>query len=133
MYRLLYLILFSFLALPAVAQKIPLVNSGEVIERGKVHYDSGDYADAIKEFQKVPERDTNYVLMLAESALAHLAAQQYDEALAVCEKGLGKPSPYAPSFYRYRAIAEDKKGNLDKSVKLFHEAIEKYPADYGLL
>lgn len=133
MHRFLYLFLLAFPALPALAQKIPLVNSGEVLAKGKVLYDSGDYAEAIREFQKVPERDTNYVLVLAETALTHLAATQYDEVLALCEKGLAKPSPHAPSFYRYRAIAEDKKGDLDKSVKLFREAIEKFPADYGLL
>lgn len=133
MYRPLYLILFVCLTFSGYAQKIPLINSGEVIQQGKVLYDSGDFAEALKEFRKVPERDTNYVLMLAEAALTHVAAKQYDEALALCEKGLARPSSYAPNFYRYRAIAEDKKGNLDKSVKLFREAIEKFPADYGLL
>ena len=133
MYRFLYLILLAFPAITGFSQKIPLVASGEVIAKGKILYDSGDYTEALKEFEKVPERDTNYVLMLAETALTHLAAKQYDEALAVCEKGLGKPSPYAPSFYRYRAIAEDKKGDLKKSVALFREGIDRYPADYGLL
>ena len=133
MHRSFYLSLFAFLAFSASAQKIPLINSGEVINHGKVLYDSGDYAEAIKEFQKVPERDTNYVLMLAEASLTQIAAKQYDEVMALCEKGLAKPSRYAPTFYRYRAIAEDKKGNLDNAVKLFREAIEKFPADYGLL
>ena len=127
---LVFLTLASFLL---SAQQIPLVNSGEVIEKAKVLYDSGDYAEAIKEFSRVPERDTNYVLMLTETALTHIAAKQYDEALAICEKGLARPSPYAPYFFRYRAIAEDKKGNLEKSVKVFREGIEKFPADYGLL
>lgn len=115
------------------SQKIPLVHSGQVIEKGKALYDSGKYAEAIREFYKVPERDTNYVLMLTEAALTYTASGKYDEALAVCEKGLEAPSPYTPSFLRFRAIAEDKKGNFEKSVGLFKEAINRYPADYGLL
>ena len=115
------------------SQKIPLVNSAEVIERGKALYDSGKYEEAIKEFNKVPERDTNYVLMLTEAALAYMGAEKYDEALAICEKGLSKPSEYARYFVRNRAIAEDKKGNLERSISLFEEGIRKYPSDYVLL
>jgi len=133
MYRLLYATFFALLALPAFSQKIPLINSGEVIKQGKILYDSGQYAEAIKEFMKVPERDTNYVLMLAEAAITQIAAEKYDEALTLCEQGLAKPTRYAPLFFRYRAVAEDKKGNLEGSIKRFREAIEKYPADYSLI
>jgi len=123
----------TFYGFQSLAQQIPLINSSEVIQTAKVLSDSGNYAEAIKEFLKVPERDTNYLLMLTEAALTQLAAEQYDEALMLCDKGLAKPSPYTRYFLRYRAVAEDKKGNLEKSVKLFREAIEKYPADFGLL
>ena len=133
MFRHVCLVFLALLAFRTSAQQIPLINSGEVIEKAKILYDSGDYAEAIKEFSRVPERDTNYVLMLTETALTHIAAEQYDEALAICDKGLARPSAYAPYFFRYRAIAEDKKGNLEKSIKVFRESIEKFPADYGLL
>lgn len=133
MARYVIVLFFSLFTLSGSAQKIPLIHSGDVIEKGKALYDSGAFAAAVKEFYKVPERDTNYVLMLTEAALAQLGAKQYDDVLALCEKGVTKPSPYAPYFYRYRAIAEDKKGKLETSVKVFQEGINKFPADYGLL
>src|SRR5688572_28753273 len=134
MIRPLHLFFFlTFYSFQSLAQQIPLINSGDVIQNAKVLYDSGNYAEALKEYYKVPERDTNYVLMLTEAAITHLAAEQYDSALMLCDKGMAKPSPYTRYFLRYRAVAEDKKGNLEKSVKLFREGIEKFPADFGLL
>ncbi len=133
MIRLLTCAFFLYFVTNSFCQKIPLIHSGDVIDRGKVLYDSGKYDEAIKEFNKVPERDTNYVLMLTEAALAYIGAEKYDEALAVCEKGLSKPSEYARYFIRDQAIAEDKKGNFDRSIQLFQDGIKKYPADYVLL
>ncbi|HET9487885.1 MAG TPA: tetratricopeptide repeat protein [Chryseosolibacter sp.] len=124
---------FLILVSTAYCQKIPLIRSGDVIDQAKILYDSGKYAEAIKEFYRVPERDTNYVLMLTEVALAHIAAEQYEEVLSICAKGLSRPSPYAPYFLKYQAIAEDKRGNFDKSVDLFLSAIRRYPADYSIL
>ena len=99
MLRPLYLfLLLTFLTFDSPAQQIQLINSGKVIEKAKSLYDSGDYAQAIKEFYKVPERDTNYVLMLAEAALTHIAAEQYDEALALCEKRFNKTITFCSPF-----------------------------------
>lgn len=126
-------VFFILLTTSAFSQKIPLIHSGTTIEKGKSLYDSGKYDEAIKEFYKVAERDTNYVLMLTEAALASIAAEKYDDVLALCAKGLANPSPYTPYFLRYRAIAEDKRGNFARSEEIFLDAIKKYPADYGLM
>ncbi len=125
--------LLAVISTSSFSQKIPLINSGEVIEAGKVLYDSGKYAESMKVFATVPRRDTNYFLMLTEAALTQVGAEQYDDVLALCEKGLAEPTRYAPYFLRYQAIAEDKKGNFDRSVELFLQAIARYPTDYGLL
>lgn len=132
MTRALAFAFFFLLTSASFSQKIPLINSGEVLQQGSVLYDSGKYDEALAAFMKVPERDTNYVLMLTKAALAQIGAGHYDEALELCAKGLAKPSPYTPEFLRHQAVAEDKKGNFDKAVALFQRAIKQYPADYNL-
>ena len=133
MLRYLSFVASILLATSSFSQTIPLINSGTVIANGKNLYDSGKYEEAINEFYKVSERDTNYVLMLTEAALTWIAAEKYDKVLPVCDIGLAKPSAYTPYFLRYQAIAEDKLGNFDKSVDLFLKAIKKFPADFGML
>ena len=114
------------------SQKIKLINTAEVVERGKLLYDSGKYSDAIKEYLTVPKRDTGYVYMLTELALAYNAAEQFDKTLATCEEGLSKPSDYRAHFMKSQAIATDRKGEYDRSVALFKKAIETFPFDHTL-
>ena len=47
MNRILFLIAFILICTIGESQKIPLINSGEIIERGKVLYDSEKYEEAI--------------------------------------------------------------------------------------
>ena len=71
--------------------------------------------------------------MLSELALSYIANEEYDKALAGCEEGLKKASPFRAHFLRSQAIATDRKGDYDKAVMLFTNAIEAYPADFILL
>src|SRR5688572_19644222 len=113
-------ILFS---LSGFAQKIPLVNSGEVLEKGKALYDSGKYEEALKVYQTVPERDTNYVATLAEIALTHNALKQPEKTLEVCAKALAKKTTLRAHLLKSQAIAADYKGDLELSVAYFTKAI----------
>ncbi len=133
MTRSLSLIVLIFISVSCFSQKIPLINSGEVIAKGKELYDSGKYADAVKVFNTVSERDTNYVYMLYESALVYIADKNYDKALEICDKALIHPERFQPDLLRVQAMATDKKGEVEKSIALFKKALEKYPADYNIL
>lgn len=114
------------------AQKIKLINSGEVIKQAIVRYDSGQYAEAIALFKTVPKRDTNYVYMLSELALAYNANKNYKEAIEVCEEGLKFPSEYRAHLIRSLGNAWDKEENLEKSVQAFESGIKDFPYDYSL-
>lgn len=121
------------LATLSFSQKIPLIHSGKAIEQGKAAYDTGNYEAAISEFRSVPQRDTNYVYMLTELALAYTAHKAYDSALAVCKRGLMTPSAHKAHLLRSQAIATDKKGDFGQSIALFEKAIAQYPFDHGLV
>lgn len=133
MKRFLLAVIAVIIFLTAQAQKIPLINSGEVIEAGKQLYDSGAYEAAISKYQTVPKRDTNYVYMLSELALAYIAHEQYDKAISTCDEALQNPSVYRVHLLKSKCIALDKKGSYDQSVALFTKSIEEYPFDHQLI
>jgi len=128
------LVLAAMVAYASVySQKIKLINTAEVVENGKLLYDSGKYALAIEKYLTVPKRDTGYVYMLTELALTYIAAEEYDKAIATCEEGLSKPSQYRAHLLKSQAIAADRKGDYERSVMLFQKAIDAYPFDHSLL
>src|SRR5687767_5970916 len=109
------------------------IKASEIITRGKELYDSGKYEEYIAQFITIPKRDTGYVNMLSELASSYIASEEYDKALASCEEGLAKASPFRSHFLRSQAIATDRKGDYEKAVALFTKAIEAYPADFILV
>ena len=115
------------------SQNPRFINASEIITRGKDLYDSGKYKESIAQYLTVPKRDTGYVNMLSELALSYIANEEYDKALASCEEGLEKASPFRSHLLRSQAIATDRKGDYDKAVALFNKAIEAYPADFILV
>ncbi|HEY3401916.1 MAG TPA: tetratricopeptide repeat protein, partial [Ohtaekwangia sp.] len=133
MNRLLLLSIGVFFAAVTYAQKIPLINSGEVIEQAKLLYDSGKYDAAISKFLTVPKRDTNYVYMLTELALSYIAHEQYDKAITTCDEALKNRSTHRGHLLRSKCIALDKKGSYDESVALFKKSIDEYPVDIRLI
>jgi antitoxin component YwqK of YwqJK toxin-antitoxin module/tetratricopeptide (TPR) repeat protein len=130
-----FLLLFAVAATYSTSvysQKVKLINTREVVESGKQLYDSGKYALAIEKYLTVPKRDTGYVYMLTELALAYIANEQYDKAVATCDEGLSKPSDYRAHLLKSQAIATDRKGDYDQAVTLFKKAIDAFPFDHSL-
>lgn len=124
--------LFLFVSLIAGAQKIQLINSGEVIQEARALLDSGKNAEAIQRFLMIPKQDTNYVYMQKELAFAYLANSEYDKCIAVAEKALGEPSEYRAEFMRARASSTARKGDFDRALVLYTEAIRDFPTDISL-
>lgn len=133
MSRYLLVVLVFCLSTPALSQKIRLIDSGAMLEQGKAAYDSGNYRAAIQAYRSVPARDTNYVMMLTELAVAYTGAELYDSSLMISAEVLQKPSSYRAHVLRSQAVATDKKGDFAGAVALFEKAIARYPFDYGLI
>jgi len=131
--RLFFLVTFSILTTVTFSQKIPLISSGAVIERGTALYDSGKYQEAIREFLTIPKRDTNYYYMLSELALTYIANKENDKGIAVCQEGLKKPTEYRAHFISNLGNAYDYKGEFETAVKTFDDGIKEYPFNYSLI
>src|SRR5687767_15907387 len=103
---------FTALILPLVlglhlaqAQTDSLIHSGFNIARANILVDSGLYEQAIKEFQFIDPRDTNYVLSLNELASAYYSNKQYDKAIATVDEALLQPSSYRSQLLTTQGMA----------------------------
>lgn len=133
MNRLVVVILAVVCSIPGWSQKIPLINSGEVLEKGKALYDSGKYEAAANLYLTIPKRDTNYVDMLAELAITYNAMKQPKKTLEVCEEALKIKTDKRAHLLKSRAVAADYNDEYDKSIEYFTKAQEEYPFDYSLI
>lgn len=127
-----FTIILLFVTTALIAQKIPLINSGEVIEKSRQLTDSSKYEEAINLLLTVPQRDTNYVYMLSELAAVYTYADKHDEAIATANRVLQKPTTYESSMLRIRAVSTARKGDLEGSISLFKEAIKSRPFDVSI-
>ncbi|TWI99278.1 antitoxin component YwqK of YwqJK toxin-antitoxin module [Mucilaginibacter frigoritolerans] len=130
--KYLFLFFLGILLFPRItsAQKIELINSGDIIKQGVALYDSGQYKKALVLYNKICRSDTNYVESLYEKAMTCEADSQYTQAIKYCKEGLAlKEQPEnEPDFYNvYGNVLNDIKQN-DEALKIFDKAIAKYPA-----
>jgi uncharacterized protein len=135
-YTLSLLALLSLMALSrnTIAQKIELINSGEVIKKAIVLNDSGQYKQALIEYNKISRNDTNYVRALYEKALTCEADSQYNQAIKYCQEALTLKDQreYEPDIYNIYGNSLHGKGLVEQAVKVFDIGIAKYPS-YSLL
>lgn len=133
-----YPILFLLALLVSVkisyAQKIELINSGDIIKQGSALHDSGQYKKALLLYNKINRSDTNYVRSLYEKALTCEADSQYKQAIKYCQEALTlkEQREDEPDIYTAYGNALNDVGESEQSLKLFDTAIAKYPS-YSLL
>jgi len=127
-------LLFAILSQTSSAQKIELVNSGEVIKQSVTLYDSARYKDALKVLAKVSRSDTNYVWSVYEKAVNCSADSQYTQSVKYCQEALALTTQreYEPELYNTYGNALDDLGQPEKALKIFDQGIAKYPS-YSLL
>jgi antitoxin component YwqK of YwqJK toxin-antitoxin module len=131
MLRFLIPLVLCISILPAFSQ-IPLIDSDEVIKNGRILNDSGKFAEAIKMYNRVPARDTNYVYMLTQLAVAYVANNEFDKGQEQVEQILKKPSKYRAQMLHLQALIVERKGNFDKAITLFEGALKEFPTSFSL-
>lgn len=116
-----------FFTLNALAQQIPLINSGEIINRSIALQDSSKYDIAIKELLSIPKRDTNYVWAQARLAELYNFNKQYPEAIAAADFVLKVPSEFKGAMYNMKARAYEEQKEFDKAIEIVQTALKEYP------
>ncbi|RCH55074.1 hypothetical protein DJ568_07720 [Mucilaginibacter hurinus] len=112
------------------AQKIELINSGDLIRQANARSDSGNYKGALKLLNKISRNDTNYVWSLYERALNYQADSNYTEALKYAQEGLSQKEhlEHEPDLYNITGSILDDLNRKDEALKILDEGIAKYPA-----
>ncbi|HZY78689.1 MAG TPA: hypothetical protein VFE50_04150, partial [Cyclobacteriaceae bacterium] len=127
MRRFCLLLIFHVLAVGVLAQRIPLINSGELLDKAGVLRDSGKYDLAIKTLLQVPARDTNYVWSQAELAELYNHNKQHDEAIATADRFLKKRDRFRTAFLTSKAAALESKKEYDQAIVFLQNALKEYP------
>jgi uncharacterized protein len=123
-------ILCAWSLLTCAQQNAAHINSGEIIENGVKLYDSGKYKDALRELDKVPAGDTNYVRALYECALTCSRDSQFARGIEYCEKGLADRSDAGrePELLVLYGSLLDYNNEQDRALHVFDSALLVYPA-----
>lgn len=120
---------FSFTCL--LAQSDPDFNSGEIITAGIKAHDEDNYKEAIKQYQRVPENDTNYVLALYELGLSARADSQYTLAKKVTRQAIELgPTAYDHDLWQMLGSIYDDEKKHDSALQVFRQAHELYPNSF---
>lgn len=127
-------VLCTFSLVTFAQQNAALINSGEIIKNGIQFYDDGKYKEALKEFDKVPVGDTNYVLALYEAALTCSVDSQFVRGIVYCEKGLADRSNPArdPEMLVLYGSLLDYNNQPDRALHVFDSSMLVYPAYVNL-
>ncbi|HMJ70031.1 MAG TPA: hypothetical protein VK508_14095 [Cyclobacteriaceae bacterium] len=128
----LLMVLTTVLTSPLIAQQLPFINSGEVLQRVSVLEDSGKHDLAIKELLTIPRRDTNYVQGQVRLAEIYNSNKQYDEATAVADRVLKRATRFRSTLLGVKATALESKKEYDNAISFLRAALKDYPFDVQL-
>jgi antitoxin component YwqK of YwqJK toxin-antitoxin module len=114
-----------------VAQTIDLIDSKAVIEKGiKLHEDE-KYDEAVIEYKKITDNDTNYVLASYELIITYMAQKKDSIALLLCDEILPLRSSYTPGLIATKANLLDNLKRSDEALKTYEEGQKRYPLNYS--
>jgi uncharacterized protein len=117
----------------AYAQTLePPINSGEILQSGYQYSNEKKYDDAIREFARIDENDTNYLSASLELANACMLAGRDSEAVIHADRMLKEPSRYEQSFYLVKGSCQNSMGRFDDAMKTFQQGLAKFPKSYLL-
>jgi len=120
-------------SLPSFSQeRIPSVNTKELIRDGIKSYDIGEYEDALEYFQQVNPNDTNGFLAFYETALTLNALEKYDETIELIESG--KPSFWDedPGLYNIYCQALEETEQMPKALEWYDKGQERWPLNASI-
>ncbi len=133
MKKILFLIVANILYINSYCQKyLEPINSKEAIEKGIEYHDKNEYKNAIKEYEKVTENDTNYAWALFECALSCRTDSQYVKAREICQKGIALKTSYSHDFLIELANIYDIEKNYTEAEKNYELAIKQFPNSYKI-
>lgn len=105
-----------------------------IIAQGYESYIEGDYETAIAVYKQAIAIDPSSALANNQIALSYYKLGDYDNAILYSEKVIqdNNDPVYVLSSYVTKGSCLDIIGEIDASIKIFKEGIEKFPEDHYL-
>ena len=131
MKKLIYILTFIWISLPALAQKKQEANADKLIQKGIEKYDAAEYDDAEIHFRKALAEAPSNGVAAYNLAKTHLEQDKNMEALANFEKAgknAVKPTLKSKAYYNQGNIWYNKK-NYEKAVEAYKNALRNNPND----
>lgn len=135
---LLYPLIALLILVVAPTQPAFAANTAQLINAAIEHYDQGDFDTAISLLDEVLEEEPDNGMVAYELALSHEAKRDYRSCAKVAKKYVRrlkddpKQKHLLPQLSMLLASCYSADGSSRKALKVFREAIEQDPGDYGL-
>jgi tetratricopeptide (TPR) repeat protein len=102
------------------------------VGKGVELHDKGDYAAAIREFQKALSIDGNSPLANFERANTYFAMKEYEKAIDHADKVIALGTRYVDQAYIAKGSALDMQDKPQEAIKVYQEGIKHYPRNHLL-
>jgi uncharacterized protein len=108
-------------------QNNPLINSGELIEKGVKLHDQEKYKEAVKLYLQIPKSDTNYHLALHEVLLSYFADSNYNACLPLIDEGVKYFPEKMFRWLNHKANVLDDMGKPQEALAVYDTLIKNFP------
>ncbi len=105
-----------------------------LIKEGVALHDKGNYDEALKKYDKALKFNKSNMIAIGEKSYTLMAMKKFDEAISVCKQGI-KINPNSNSLktiYTNYAYCLEANDEIDEALKIYDEAISKFPDYYQL-
>lgn len=104
----------------------------DLVKEGIQYHDNGDYAKAIKTYEKALKIDPNSTLANYEISMSYFAKGDYKQAIKYSDMVLDQKKEYLLEAYINKGSSLDLLGKTKEAIKLFEKAIKETKGDYLL-
>ena len=126
--RILFIAIIGLVVSYTYSQVKPeIINSGEILKKGYEFYEKEKYEEAITEFKKIPENDTNYYNSIVEQVLTYYQLKKYNEGVEIGQKGLKCKLDLSPEIFMNIGACLDMLEKYSDAVKLYDEGLKIFP------
>lgn len=107
-------------------------DSRQFLVAGTIAHKEKDYDEAVKEYEKVHLNDTNYEFALYEKGVSLMAAEQYEDAIRVNEKGMRLNGLLYQSFINNLGTCYSYLKEFENAEDVYAEGLERFPYSSNL-
>ncbi|MDB9374281.1 tetratricopeptide repeat protein [Nodularia sphaerocarpa] len=115
------------------AYSLPIVNTqvtaNDFLSLGVTQMQSGNYREAIENFNQALELKSDFAVAYSDRCQAHLQLQDYHEAITDCHQAISL-APDNFETYLSRGLAEYRQGNDSAAIADYNQAIALQPIDF---